>query len=179
MRNTDTRLVNFLRSGTAGLASAVFVAATLLASTAPAAQQTPETLMRKIMASYREDAGDKGMLGQSYFDPALTKLDEDNGKLFDGVDVLDADPVCQCQDVGGKYRYTVRRAGSDRYVATVSREGVKGSWQVIWKRIGGRWLIYDVVDDGGSVRGLLERHNNCAREKIAHHQGVEPCGDLK
>ena len=96
------------------------------------------------------------MLGQSYFDPALTKLDQDNGKLFDGVDVLDADPVCQCQDVGGKYRFTGRMA-ADRYVATVSREGETASWQVIWKRIGGRWLIYDVVDDTGSIRGLLER----------------------
>ena len=147
---------------------------------AMAASDTPEALMRKIMDSYKETAKDpNALLGQKYFDPALTKLDQDNGRLFEGVDVLDADPVCQCQDVGGTYRWSGRSEGPDRWVATVSRTDEKTPWQVIWKRISGRWRIYDVVDDTGSVRGKLERHNKCAREKKAHHQSTDACSELK
>ena len=144
-----------------------------------ASADTPEALMRKIMASYRESAKEpNALIGQKYFDPALTKLDEDNSKLMDGVDVLDADPVCGCQDMGGTYKWSGHSVG-DRWIATVSNSDVKGSWQVIWKKIGGRWRIYDVTDDRGSIRGLLERHNACARAKIAKHQKPDACTDLK
>ena len=147
---------------------------------ATAAANTPEALMRKIMASYRADSGKNGAIGEKYFDPALTKLDQDNSRLFDGVDVLDADPVCQCQDVGpGTYRWSGHSEGADRWVATVSRTDVERPWQVIWKRIKGRWLIYDVVDETGSIRTQLERHNRCAREHIAKHQSSDSCSDLK
>jgi hypothetical protein len=166
-----------LRSIVGGAASMAVLAA---AAPGVAAEQTPDALMRKIMNSYREGLPEKqAMLGQAYFDPALTRLDQENGKLFDGVDVLDADPVCQCQDVGGTYHYTTRREGAG-WVATVSRTDTPGTtWKVIWKKIGGRWRIWDVVDETGGIRGLLERHNKCAREKIAHHLSVEPCTDLK
>lgn len=147
---------------------------------ATAAANTPEALMRKIMDSYRPDAGEKGMLGVKYFDPALTKLDQDNSRLFDGVDVLDADPICQCQDVGADtYKWSGRSEGPDRWVATVSRSDVPRPWQVIWRRIKGRWVIYDVVDETGSIRTQLVRHNACAREKIARHQKPDSCSELK
>jgi hypothetical protein len=144
-----------------------------------ASADTPEALMHKIMASYKETAkSPNAMIGQKYFDPALTKLDQDNSKLMDGVDVLDADPVCGCQDVGGTYTWSGKSVG-DRWIATVGNAEVKGTWQVIWKKIGGRWRIYDVTDERGSIRGLLERHNKCAREKIAQHQKPDACTDLK
>ncbi|HWE44594.1 MAG TPA: hypothetical protein VG407_01085 [Caulobacteraceae bacterium] len=157
-----------------------FAPAALAAMAPTSAGDTPEPLMRKIMASYRDSAkGSSAAIGQNYFDPALTKLDRDNGRLFDGVDVLDGDPVCQCQDVGGTYKWTGHSEGRDRWVAVVSRSDMKTPWQVIWKRIGNRWGIYDVIDETGSIRGLLERHNRCAREKLAHHQKTDACAELK
>jgi hypothetical protein len=150
------------------------------AATAAGAADTPEALMRKIMASYKVTAkGSNAMIGEKYFDPALTKLDQDNSKLMDGVDVLDSDPVCGCQDVGGTYRWSGHSQGAG-WIATVSDSEAKGSWQVVWEKIGGRWLIYDVIEpDQGSIRGLLERHNKCAREKIAKHQKPDACTDVK
>ena len=163
-----------------GFTALAVVFALAFGPVAMAAADTPEALMKKIMASYRETAkSPNAMIGQNYFDPALTKLDQDNSKLMDGVDVLDADPVCGCQDVGGTYKWSGRSEGADRWVATISNADVKGSWQVIWKKMGGRWRIYDVTDERGSIRGLLERHNKCAREKIAKHQKPDACTDLK
>jgi hypothetical protein len=170
--------MRFDRNGRFTALAVVFALAFGSAAMAAVAD-TPEALMRTIMASYKETAkSPHAMIGQKYFDPALTKLDQDNSKLMDGVDVLDADPVCGCQDVGGTYTWSGHSVG-DRWVATVSNSDVKGSWQVIWKKIGGRWRIYDVTDERGSIRGLLERHNACARAKIAKHQKPDACTDLK
>jgi hypothetical protein len=168
--------------GVVRIARFTALAAAAIVALAPAAMaaDTPEALMKTIMASYRESAkGSHALIGQRYFDPALTKLDRDNGRLFEGVDVLDADPVCQCQDVGGTYTWSGHSEGRDTWVAVVSRNDVPQPWKVIWKRIGHRWVIYDVIDETGSIRGLLERHNKCARDKLAHHEKTDACAELK
>ncbi len=164
------------------------LAALTLAAGAPAHAQgdTPEALMTKILASYAITTPDdpNAMIGSKYWDPEFTKLDEDNSKLMDGVDVLDDDPVCGCQDTGGHYKFTGHLEGPDKYVAVVSiipdaNNQEQPSWQVIWKRIGGKWLIYDVIDDTGDIRQLLEKHNACARAKIAAHEKPDSCTDVK
>jgi hypothetical protein len=161
----------------AGGAPSVQAAATAHAATAG---DTPEALMRRIMASYRENAKEpNAMLADKYYEPSFKKLMDDNGKLFDGVDAVDADPVCQCQDMGGKYKWSGKLAGPDKWIASVSRDDVKEPWQVIWHKTGGRWLIYDVVSEHVSLRGLLERHNSCARAKMAKHQKTDDCSLLK
>ena len=133
---------------------------------------SPDDVVRKHLA--------KGLgVSEEDFDPSFLKLDTDNQKLLDGEDVLDSDPVCQCQDTVGKYRVTGKPDGVDRYVAIVGKVGGKSTWQVILQKINGAWKIYDVVDQRGSVRALLERHNACAREKIAHHQDVDVCSLIK
>jgi hypothetical protein len=163
-----------------GLAAVAAVAA----APVRAADDSPDALMTKILASYAVTSvvdDPNAMLGSKYWDPEFTKLDEDNSKLMDGVDVLDDDPVCGCQDVGGHYHFTGKMTGPNDYVATVSMdEEPKGApWQVIWKRMAGKWLIYDVIDDTGDIRQLLIKHNACARAKIAAHQPTNSCADVK
>jgi hypothetical protein len=120
-----------------------------------------------------------GVSPAGHFDPSFLKLDYENQTLFEGVDVLDADPVCQCQDNGAHYRVNGRMDGPDRYIATVSMIGEPASWQVIMHRTSAGWTFYDVIDDRGSVRAVLQRHNACARERLARHQSVDPCAELK
>jgi hypothetical protein len=164
------------RTALAAVTVAAFLGAPLTAVAEPSAPQT----MAAIMATFKSSEAMSAVKHyEGFWDPSFRKLDTDNSKLMDGEDVLDSDPVCQCQDVGGVYHYTGKLTAPDRYVATVSRDGDKATWQVILKKLKGGWKIYDVVDDQGSIRGKLERHNACARNKLAHHQKPDSCTDLK
>jgi len=102
------------------------------------------------------------------------RLDRRTASL-DGEDVLDSDPVCQGRDTVGKYRVTGKADGVDRYVAIVGKVGSKPTSQVILCKINGAWKIHDVVEERGSLRALIERHDACVRENIAHHQDVDVC----
>ena len=155
----------------------VLMLSALAGLTGPHPVQAAELAPALVLRHHLADA--TGVSAAGHFDPSFLKLDADNQRLFDGLDVLDADPVCQCQDSGGHYRITGHTQGPDRYVATVNRDGEPGHWQVIMHRNRGTWTFYDVIDDRGSVRALLQRHNTCARERLARHQSVDPCAELK
>ena len=95
-------------------------------------------------------------------DPSFQKLMDDNGRLAQGIDLLDADPVCQCQDSGGHYRLlSVTPNGA----TTNARIGLDGGspYTLVLRQSGARWLIYDVIESAGSLRAQLVRHNACMR----------------
>jgi hypothetical protein len=122
--------------------------------------------------------GEGGVSVEGGYDPEFVRLDYENQKLMDGVDVLDADPVCSCQDnSGAAYATETVRADASRHLIRVWRPGDRDTppWTVDLRLIQGRWKIYDVVDSGGSVRARLVRHNACARERISRRQDVTPC----
>ena len=139
-------------------------------STGPMA---PEAALRMALAD------NAGVTVQGGYDASFLKLDHDNQTLFDGEDVLDADPVCQCQDTGGHYRIRTVFQTADRYTAEVSDQGRPDRWRVLMRTVRGVWKVYDVIDARGSVRALLERHNACARERLAAHRNVDACALLK
>jgi hypothetical protein len=126
--------------------------------------------------------GEGGVSVRDGYDPGFVRLDHDNQQLMDGVDVLDEDPACNCQDnAGAAYQIKTVRADASRHLIQVWRPKEKKTppWTVEMRLIGGAWKIYDVVSASGhSVRAELVRHNTCAREHIARHQDVTPCALL-
>ncbi len=85
---------------------------------------------------------------------------DENDRLAQGIDLLDADPVCQCQDSGGHYRLlSVTPNGA----TTNARIGMDESstYTLVLRQSDARWLIYDVIDSDGSLRTQLIRHNAC------------------
>lgn len=137
---------------------------------APAAG--PEAMLKKHLGEVY------GVSAKGGFEAGFLKLDDENQRLFDGIDVLNADPVCQCQDSGAHYRVAGHMDGADRYVATVRTADEPRTWQVIMRKIGPAWKFYDVIDEQGSVRARLERHNACAKAKRARRQSIDPCAEL-
>jgi hypothetical protein len=93
----------------------------------------------------------------------------ENGRLADGIDLMDADPLCQCQDTGGHYTLSsLAQRGSDN--ASMRITSANGPVTAILKRTTGVWRVYDVVDAAGSFRARLIRHNSCMR---TYHQPAE------
>jgi hypothetical protein len=101
---------------------------------------------------------------------------------MDGVDVLDEDPACNCQDnAGSAYEIKTVQADAGRHLIQVWRPKEKNTppWTVDMRLINGAWRIYDVLYPGGrSVRAKLIRHNACARAHIARHQDPAACASL-
>jgi hypothetical protein len=96
------------------------------------------------------------------YDPSLLRLMDENDHLAQGVDLLDADPLCQCQDVGGHYAVAAfTQTGPDD--ATARIKDADGAVTAVLKRTGGAWHVYDVIDSGGSLRTQLTSHNLCMR----------------
>ena len=162
------------RIAAVALVITVVAAPALAAPALAAAPQTAEATLRRHL-----DGMDDGVTVAGGFEAGFVKLDHENMTLFDGLDVLDADPVCQCQDSGGHYHFVGHAEGPDRYIATVRAEGEKDTWQVIMRKIGAAWTFYDVIDSRGSVRALLMRHNACARATLAKGLSLDACADLR
>jgi hypothetical protein len=115
-------------------------------------------------------AGDWEHLGRhGGYDPSFVRLMDENDRLAQGVDLLDADPLCQCQDSGGHYRLvSLSQTGPDSASARIADED--GAVTAILKRTAGAWRVYDVVDASGSFRANLIRHNACMR---THHTDAQ------
>jgi hypothetical protein len=164
--------------------SRIAVRAMMIAVTALAVPQPLHALMHPAPLSaddvlHKHFAKAAGVSQQGDFEATFLRLDHDNQRLFDGLDVLDYDPVCQCQDTGGAYQVSGRSDGADRYIATVRMTGAPRSWQVIMRKVAGAWKFYDVIEARGSIRALLARHNACARARRARGQSVDRCATLK
>jgi len=107
-----------------------------------------------------------------FYDPRFARLMNDNSTLAmkhgGGVD-LDYDPVCQCQDDAGPLQVSsVRQRSADLADLRMkswceTKDAVCRGYLIVIRRIGGAWRISDVVDEGGSVRAMLVRHNACLR----------------
>lgn len=96
------------------------------------------------------------------YDPSFIALMDDNDKLAQGVDLLDADPLCACQDTGGHYVLAAfTQAGPDQATARITGGGEPVTATL--KRTAAGWRVYDVTDASGSFRARLIRHNACMR----------------
>jgi hypothetical protein len=149
-------------------------------STAPAsssqAGETPQQFVARVFALYRSGSpwwadppkpGYQESVYRDFYDPEFPRLMDENGKLSatkgGGVD-LDYDPVCQCQDSGGAYRYLSGAQNGDFFDAKVNDDGPgQAPWTLVLKQTPAGWRIYDVIDSSGSVRSLLQRHDACMK----------------
>jgi hypothetical protein len=129
-------------------------------------------------AGRKADEAYRSRVYADLYDPAFVTLMDDNGALAGaknaGAD-LDYDPVCQCQESGGTYRYLSGAQNGAFFNATVtdSDQGQK-PWALVLEKAAAGWRIYDVVDSGGSVRTRLTRHNACLRTAKTEQQ-AEAC----
>jgi hypothetical protein len=110
---------------------------------------------------------------------SFLNLDHENGQLFGGEDVLEADSVCQCQGNGQVFRILKEQKGSSVYTARVALQGSNDPpWTVVMHKEEGGWKFFDVIDSRGSNRALLLKHNTCARRKLAAGRAVDSCAKI-
>jgi hypothetical protein len=161
---------------------------------ASAANGTPAQFVQRLFAVYASssewwadpdtDAGRKTQAAYQkqvygdFYDPTFVKLMNDNGALAGakggGVD-LDYDPVCQCQDSGGAYRYLSGAENGAYFEARVTdNEQGQQPWTLVLENTPGGWRIWDVVDTSGSLRTWLGKHNACLAAAKTEKQG-EAC----
>jgi hypothetical protein len=143
------------------LAALLAVSPAALAASAP---QTAQAFAQRLVQRMNTDRWVKAG-GARDIDPSFQRLMDENDRLAQGVDLLDADPVCQCQDSGGRYRLlSVTPNGAMTNVRIGLDQGAP--YTVVLRQSDARWLIFDVIDSDGSLRAQLMRHNACMR---AHH----------
>jgi hypothetical protein len=100
---------------------------------------------------------------------------DDNSKLAgkSGDADLDYQPICQCQDSGGHYGYVSGApAPGGVFDAKVTGHDSRPPWTLVLKQENGGWRVYDVIDQTGSVRTWVARHNACMRKFTADAQLV-------
>lgn len=138
------------------------------AAVAAAAPQTAQAFAERLLQRMNTDSWVTASSNREV-DPAFQRLMDENGRLAQGVDLLDADPVCQCQDSGGHYRLLSVTPNGATTNARISVD--RGApYTLVLRPSGARWLISDVIDLHGSLRAQLIRHNACMR---AHHTDAE------
>lgn len=168
-----------LALGCAGAAQAQFIP--------PAAQakETPAAFAQRVVALYAPngrfwaekgpaaDAAFSRKVDAAFYDPAFARLINENGALagrWGGGPDLDYDPVCQCQDDPGGLvvqRVTERPGGlaDVAMLSGVHEAGAKPTaYTLVLRRGPNGWRIADVVEETGSLRARLERHNACLRK---------------
>jgi hypothetical protein len=138
--------------------------------------ESPEAFVHRLFDLYKKAPPQEKVLA-GFLDPGFAHLMKENAELFgaEGDSDLDYDPICQCQDSGGRYPLVSGKYSDDGgYVAQMQRKDVK--WQLTLKKIDGRWKVYDVNDQSGSVRARLERDNACVKDRKSQHQSTDTCG---
>jgi uncharacterized protein DUF3828 len=151
------------------------------AASAPA-NETPAAFVHRLYAQYRTKGG-QDAVDKKFTDPDFMHLMKENAELFgaEGDADLDYDPICQCQDfVASSIYVLVDGKPSDDgggYVAHIRRGKGKDQvdWQLVLKPIGGQWKVYDVIDQGGSVRAWVTRHNECVKAAKRDHKSIDDC----
>ena len=158
-----------------GLTVLAFAGAGEAATPSPGRAASPEVLARDLVRrlNLQREAG-WDTPGHRDTDPAFQRLMDDNGSLafshYGGVD-LDYDPVCQCQDTGGRFTLVSLTRSSPilavmhmRADSDLPTTEPPATYDIVLKLIAGRWRIYDVVErENGSLRQQLIRHNACLR----------------
>ena len=129
-------------------------------------------------AGRKADEAYRNNVYADFYDAAFVKLMDDSGALAGaknaGTD-LDYDPVCQCQDSGGVYRYLSGQSRGAFFDAKVTDNAAdQKPWTLVLRETQRGWRIYDVVDESGSVRTRLARHNACLRAAKTEKQ-AEDC----
>ena len=139
-----------------------------------AAVGSPEAFAQRLLRQLN-GTGAGGWVASNHtrqVDPTFARLMSENGRLagsrYDGVD-LDYDPICQCQDEGGRHVMTaLTRTAADTAQIAIRQGGGAGQaepaahYQIVLKLSGGVWRIFDVIEPtDGSVRARLIRHNAC------------------
>lgn len=92
----------------------------------------------------------------TFCDPEFARLvDHANDK--EGV--LDYDPFCQCQDVGGVYKIrSVTRLSADEYqVRMIETKSHTDPWDFVLRPTARGWKVYDVIESGKYGEGSLRR----------------------
>jgi hypothetical protein len=101
-----------------------------------------------------------------FYDPEFLKLINDNSTIamdkVGGVD-LDYDPLCQCQDSGGRLSYVSGQPNGQFFDAKVTNDGDHTTYTLVLIDTPKGWRLYSVIDDGGDVRAWLTKHNACMR----------------
>lgn len=152
---------------TFGVALMAWLAAAAPASAAPrAGDDSARAFAERIVRSLNVTAdgpNDWSHLGwRGGYDASFIALMKENDKLAQGVDLLDADPLCACQDTGGHYQLAAfTQNGPDQATARITGGGEPVTATL--KRTNAGWRVYDVTDAGGSFRARLIRHNDCMR----------------
>jgi hypothetical protein len=150
----------------------------------PSLPTTPQAFADQLLALYPQpdslaDDPNWSRWHDDLYDPEFTRLMDENesfGPLVEGVVDLDYDPLCTCQTKAGFVRissistrldgtaeikarhcYPADNSGKTKIPETCSNA------DLIIKRIGGAWRLYDVLDPG-SIRQRLVRHNACLRK---------------
>jgi hypothetical protein len=153
----------------------VLIAGSALAATAPTPAEPPAHFIARVFALYAPKSrwwGDgpgadayRKRITDEFYDPSFAKLMDDNSTLAakQGDADLDYDPICQCQDSGGTYRY-VSGAAAPGGLFHARIAGVGGqSWTIVLTPSASGWRIYDVIDQTGDLRAWLAQHNACMR----------------
>lgn len=116
----------------------------------------------------------------AWYDPAWLRLVRDNGDLANarGADALwDADPLCQCQDEGGRYSLvsvSSRPDGRAEARIRITSDSLTDTYSVILAPMSGGWRIWDIVGAGHSTRSFLVSHVACLRAARTR-RAVELC----
>jgi hypothetical protein len=182
------------RSVGTGLAALALVLGLTTSSLAAPANETPAQFVSRLFAIYQPDGGwwkawpdtaagrraeaaYQKQINAEFYDPAFVKLMSDNGSLAGakgGGEDLDYDPVCQCQDSGGRYSYVSGAQKGALFDAVVKIDSGVAPWTVVLTKTPAGWRVYDVLDSTGDVRARLIKHNACLRAAKTEKAG-EAC----
>jgi hypothetical protein len=112
----------------------------------PAAAEPPAVFVSMLYSNYK----DMDHWAKNY-DPCDKYCEADLGKLLKAAhrkNMIDYDPVCQCQHGGENYMMFAgsRGATDDDYRVTMKKVGKPGTWLLILRWADGGWKIRDVLE---------------------------------
>ncbi len=105
-----------------------------------------------------------------FYDPGFAALLDENRRLAShwGDEDIDHDPLCHCQQVHVRLNLeSLDQASPDAAQAHMAscEEPAAGCehYVLVLKRTAGAWRVHDTIEQGDSLRAILERDNACMR----------------
>ena len=124
----------------------------------PAAAEPPAVFVSQLYSNYKDmDHWAKN------FDICAKYCEADLGKLLKAArrkNMIDYDPICQCQRSGDNYMMFAgsRGATDDDYRVTMKKVGKPGTWLLVLRWVDGGWKIRDILETrGGKQVSLRQR----------------------